>query len=223
MGGEEYSDDCNLQPHCQMPVNFTHCTKLIRKLSHSVSCSPPDARSLTLDPETANNQLILSAGNKKVTRGRKQGYPDHHKRFYFSPQVLCKEGLTGRCYWEVEWSTVDDEDIGAAVSYQSIPRNENHHLWVFGCNDMSWSLGHRWREAHTFYSEYNNVLQDHPFPSTGCSRLGVFLDWPAGTLSYYNVCGNTLTHIHTFRTRFTEPVYPGFKIWQHNSYLFLPL
>ncbi|XP_045568951.1 protein NLRC3-like [Salmo salar] len=59
---------------------------------------------LTLDPNTVNPNLILSEGNRKVTRvEEKQHYEDHPDRFDYHSQVLCREGLSGsRYYWEVE-------------------------------------------------------------------------------------------------------------------------
>ncbi|KAJ8278200.1 hypothetical protein GJAV_G00085000 [Gymnothorax javanicus] len=60
---------------------------------------------LTLDPNTAHQKLRLSEGNREVTRVKQiQSYPDHPERFDNWEQVLCREGLSGRCYWEAEWS-----------------------------------------------------------------------------------------------------------------------
>ncbi|KAJ8367092.1 hypothetical protein AAFF_G00331150 [Aldrovandia affinis] len=59
---------------------------------------------LTLDPNTAYRGLRLSEGNREVTRARQdQPYPDHPERFDSYAQVLCREGLSGRSYWEAEW------------------------------------------------------------------------------------------------------------------------
>ena len=71
-----------------------------------MSWSPPsDACELTLDPNTAYRNLSLSEENRKLTRRTEdQPYPDHPERFEGWPQVLCREGLSGRCYWEAEWS-----------------------------------------------------------------------------------------------------------------------
>ncbi|CAL8390361.1 unnamed protein product, partial [Boreogadus saida] len=56
---------------------------------------------LTLDPNTAHRRLSLSEDNRKVTRvGEDQSYPDHPDRFECWHQVLGREALTGRCYWE---------------------------------------------------------------------------------------------------------------------------
>ncbi|KAJ8362079.1 hypothetical protein AAFF_G00398140, partial [Aldrovandia affinis] len=59
---------------------------------------------LTLDPNTAHRDLRLSEGNREVTWvGQDQSYPDHPERFDSWAQVLCREGLSGRSYWEAEW------------------------------------------------------------------------------------------------------------------------
>uniref|UniRef100_UPI003AAF644A uncharacterized protein n=1 Tax=Centroberyx gerrardi TaxID=166262 RepID=UPI003AAF644A len=74
---------------------------------------------LTLDPNTAHRNLFLSEDNRKVTRVREeQPYPDHPERFDYRPQLLCRNGLTGRCYWEVERE--GEVDIG--VTYRGISR-----------------------------------------------------------------------------------------------------
>ncbi|KAI4897980.1 hypothetical protein NFI96_009222 [Prochilodus magdalenae] len=60
---------------------------------------------LTLDSNTVYSYLSLSEENRKVERvDEDQDYPDHPDRFDSRGQVLCVEGLTGRCYWEAEWS-----------------------------------------------------------------------------------------------------------------------
>ncbi|XP_070688064.1 stonustoxin subunit beta-like [Pempheris klunzingeri] len=183
------------------------------------ACAP------TLDPETAYGHLILSEGNKKVTYQTVwQSYPNHPQRFEHFPQVLCREGLTGRCYWEVEWSVGHSEDVAVGVSYKGIYRKGDGAECSLGCNDMSWCFGHRWSPpAATLYSEHSNEKRFFPVPSTGCNRLGVYLDWCGGTLSYYKVSANTLSHLHTFHTRFTEPVYPAFLIWRESNFVFLCL
>ena len=83
-----------------------------------MSCSP-DACELTLDPNTAHRDLSLSEDNRKVTWvGEQQSYPDHPERFDYWPQVLSRESLTGRCYWEVEW----EGRVEIGVTYRGITR-----------------------------------------------------------------------------------------------------
>ncbi|XP_036376490.1 stonustoxin subunit beta-like [Megalops cyprinoides] len=167
-----------------------------------------DACQLTLDPNTANRYLSLSEGDRKVTHtpGREQPYPDHPERFDFWLQVLCREGLSGtRCYWEAECSG------GAviAVAYKGISRKGGGSDRMFGHNDQSWTL---YCCGSMFFALHNNNRTSIPAPSS--RRVGVYLDWPAGTLSFYSVSSDTLTHLHTFHTTFTQPFYPGFLVWR---------
>ncbi|XP_055753546.1 NLR family CARD domain-containing protein 3-like isoform X2 [Salvelinus fontinalis] len=167
---------------------------------------------LTLDPNTANEQLSLSEDNRKVTRRRdKQLYPDHPERFEIRKQVLCREGLTGRCYWEVEWS---GRGAYIAVTYKGISRKGVGNDCVIGLNDKSWTLlccENRYTAWH------NNNSNTIAAPSSSSHRVGVYLDWPAGTLSFYRVSSDTLTHLYTFTSTFTEPLYPGFRFYYDTS------
>ncbi|XP_062397884.1 protein NLRC5-like [Sardina pilchardus] len=163
---------------------------------------------LTLDPNTASRKLSLSEGNRKVTCGsqQQQPYPDHPERFDSFLQVLCREGLSGRCYWEAEWS---GGEVLIAVAYKSTPRTGSGLSSLFGWNAKSWSLYCR---SNSYSAWHNNKETAIPAPSSRSSRVGVYLDWPAGTLSFYSVSSNTLTHLHTFHSTFTEPLYPGFYV-----------
>ncbi|XP_076153655.1 stonustoxin subunit alpha-like [Alosa pseudoharengus] len=165
---------------------------------------------LTLDPNTAHRNLSLSEGNRKVTCvNKKQPYPEHPERFDSSyPQVLCREGLTGRCYWEAEWS-VDGAEI--SVAYKSIKRKGTSDDVIMGRNAKSWSL--ICYSDHRYSVHHNKKRTDIPAPSSRSRTVGVYLDWPAGTLSFYSVSNDTLTHLHTFHSTFTEPLYPGFRVW----------
>ncbi|KAK9981758.1 hypothetical protein ABG768_001282 [Culter alburnus] len=163
---------------------------------------------LTLDPNTAHTQLILSEDNRKATYVKeKQPYPDHPERFDGFEQVLCQERLTGRCYWEVEW-TGFKADI--AVTYKEISRKGGNDTW-FGCGDKSWSL---YCSTEGFTSWHDNVNKSVPVPSPFSNRVGVYVDVLAGTLSFFSVSDtHTLIHLHTFNTTFTEPLYAGFGVF----------
>uniref|UniRef100_A0A3Q3WNJ5 SPRY-associated domain-containing protein n=1 Tax=Mola mola TaxID=94237 RepID=A0A3Q3WNJ5_MOLML len=78
------------------------------------------SRELTLDPNMANVYLLLSEGNRKATLVREhQSYSLHPDRFSDCYQVLSKESLTGRCYWEVE---LKGGGVYIAVTYKNISR-----------------------------------------------------------------------------------------------------
>ncbi|KAK6290882.1 hypothetical protein J4Q44_G00387170 [Coregonus suidteri] len=168
---------------------------------------------LTLDLNTVNRLLSLSEENRKVTcrRREEQPYPDHPERFEVCRQVLCREGLTGRCYWEVEWSG-RGADIG--VAYKGISRRGRGYDCVIGYNDKSWSLI---CSDNSYSACHNNKSTTIDVPSSSSHRVGVYLDWPAGTLSFYRVSSDTLTHLNTFHSTFTEPLYPGFRVWVDSS------
>ncbi|XP_051272945.1 stonustoxin subunit beta-like isoform X3 [Dicentrarchus labrax] len=174
---------------------------------------------INLDPNTANNYLTLSEGNKKATCGPWQTYPDHPERFDKPTQVLCRERLTGRHYWEVEWSNGYYDDVGVGVTYQRIGREGGNASSELGQNDISWYFGH----SYGLHAWHNGKKCCGPLPYADCNRVGMFLDWPAGTLSFYRVSSNTLSHLHTFRTKFTEPVYPGFHVKKQDDYVYLHL
>ncbi|XP_062393576.1 NACHT, LRR and PYD domains-containing protein 12-like isoform X2 [Sardina pilchardus] len=193
------------------------CKLVILKTGTSVSRARPHllryACDLTLDPKTACRRLSLSEGNRKVTFVREeQPYPEYPERFdssYWS-QVLCREGLTGRCYWEAEWSEgICRGGAQISVAYKSIKRKGRGDDVIMGWNAKSWSLD--CYSDYSYYVWHNNGLTDIPAPSSGSSRVGVHLDWPAGTLSFYSVSSHTLTHLHTFYSKFTEPLCPGFR------------
>uniref|UniRef100_A0A3P8U7A2 B30.2/SPRY domain-containing protein n=1 Tax=Amphiprion percula TaxID=161767 RepID=A0A3P8U7A2_AMPPE len=159
------------------------------------------SREITLDPNTANRQLLLSEGNRKVTvMEQEQHYPDHPDRFTRRCQVLSKESLTGRCYWEVEGSRV-----GVAVTYKNICRDGNPHECMFGQNDKSWSL---YCHTNSYRFFYNNT--ETPVSGPRSSRIGVYLDHRAGILSFYSI-SETMTLLHRVQTTFTEPIHAG--VW----------
>ncbi|XP_043085137.1 neoverrucotoxin subunit beta-like [Puntigrus tetrazona] len=167
------------------------------------------AFSLTLDPNTANNKLVLSEGNKKVTRGNeRKPYPDHRDRFDYWEQVLSRESVSGRCYWELEWS--GEADI--ALSYKNISKKGDRTDCLLGRNDKSWSFICTPGE---YYFRHNNVQNVLPVKPTK-SKIGVYVDYKAGTLSFYGV-SDTMSLIHSVQATFTQPLYAGFWIGNGSS------
>uniref|UniRef100_A0A8C1LFS7 Uncharacterized protein n=1 Tax=Cyprinus carpio TaxID=7962 RepID=A0A8C1LFS7_CYPCA len=165
------------------------------------------AHSLTLDPNTAHTELVLSEEDRKVTNVReKQSYPDHPDRFDNVCQVLCRESVSGRRYWEIEWSGRDG--VRVSVSYKSINRKGRGVQSEFGSNDQSWSL---FCSSDRYLFRHNDKYTDLPVENIS-SRIGVYVDHSAGTLSFYSV-SDTTSLIHTVQTTFTQPLYPGFMVY----------
>ncbi|XP_072235785.1 uncharacterized protein [Leuresthes tenuis] len=170
---------------------------------------------LTIDTNTMNSGLKLSDNNRKVTCVvEDQSYPDHPDRFdYKWPQLLCGNVLTGRCYWEVEWRG----EAYISVSYRGIRRRGGRDDCEFGYNDQSWSLicyqesYFVWHNNRGTGSSPSSSSSSPSSSSSVSNRAAVYVDRPAGTLSFYKVSSDTLIHLHTFNTTFTEePLHPGF-------------
>ncbi|XP_041841886.1 tripartite motif-containing protein 16-like [Melanotaenia boesemani] len=156
---------------------------------------------ITLDPNTANTHLLLSEGNRNVTVMKQhQFYSSHSERFTHWHQVLSRESLTGRCYWEVEWR---GEGVYVAVAYKNISRAGDSYECVLGLSNKSWSLRCE-RNSYTFW--HNKVKT--PLSGPPSSRIGVYLDHRAGILSFYSV-SETMTLLHRVQTTFTQPLYAG--------------
>ncbi|XP_019911691.2 tripartite motif-containing protein 16-like [Esox lucius] len=167
---------------------------------------------LTLDPNTVNKYLFLSDGNRKVTATDQiHHYPEHLDRFVDWPQALCREGLTRQCYWEVEWS---GDIVCAAVSYKDINRTSVDYDCGFGHNDKSWRLV---CSDNKYWFRHNSVKTEVQGPQS--SRVGVYLDHKAGTLSFYSVSSDIMTLLHRVQTMFTQPLYPGFYVWYGSAEL----
>ncbi|XP_061087593.1 NLR family CARD domain-containing protein 3-like [Conger conger] len=172
------------------------------------------AVALTLDPSSVHRKLSLSEGNRRVTWGNEQPYPDHPKRFSMYHQVLCQEGLSERCYWEAEWEVEKGGKWPClAVAYETLGRKGRGAEMQFGHNDKSWSLC---CSKQKYSAAHRNISTDIPTAPPSC-RVGVYLDYPADTLSFYSVSSDTRTLLHTFHSTFTQPLYPGFKLNKGNS------
>uniref|UniRef100_A0A674B3M8 B30.2/SPRY domain-containing protein n=1 Tax=Salmo trutta TaxID=8032 RepID=A0A674B3M8_SALTR len=195
-------------PHCRLEkLNVEHGGEYTMKPGlRKYVCD------LTLDLNTVDRLLSLSEENRKVTwRREKQPYPDHPERFEDWGQVLCREGLTGRCYWEVEWS---GGGAVVGVTYKGISRRGGVMDCCLGYNDKSWSLV---CTDNRYYARHNNNVTTIVVPSSSPHRVGVYLDWPAGNLSFYRASSDTQTHLYTFTSTFTEPLYPGFRVYDVDS------
>ncbi|XP_053185505.1 tripartite motif-containing protein 16-like [Scomber japonicus] len=162
---------------------------------------------ITLDPNTAYMKLLLSEGNRKAKlMSQQQSYSSHPDRFTVYEQVLSRDSLTGRCYWEVEWSGLG---VRVAAAYKNISRVGNSNECGFALNDQSWALRF-YNNCYTFW--FNNIST--PVSGPVSSRVGVYLDHRAGILSFYSV-SETMTLLHRVQTTFTQPLYAG--LWLLDS------
>ncbi|XP_078087407.1 E3 ubiquitin/ISG15 ligase TRIM25-like isoform X2 [Mustelus asterias] len=158
--------------------------------------------SLTLDPKTANCNLVLSDDLRSATwTEQKQPYPPHPERFKDRPQVLCSQSFSSGAHsWDVE---TDGDYWVIGIMCKSVEREgENSGL---GNSNKSWCIycgfGSLWVRHNS------HVTRLRPFPSN--NRIRVRLNYNTGTLSFQQVA-DALINLHTFKTKFTEPVFPAF-------------
>jgi len=161
-------------------------------------------RHLTLDPNTASRTLALSKKNRKVTRLKYRtflSYPEHPDRFDDEWDVVrCAESLAGRSYWEVE--TTDGVYLG--VTY----RGEGIGLGMDAAGESQCLYCSH--DCYVIIDTLTDSSVSAEFPFS--KRLGMYVDSPAGTLSFYDVSSDdTLTHLYTYQCEFTEPIYAGFR------------
>ncbi|XP_042338530.1 ribonuclease inhibitor-like, partial [Plectropomus leopardus] len=179
----------------------------------------------TLTLETSSIKLQLSENNRRLTAVRdEQPYRDHPNSSHLY-QMICRDCVTPRCYWEVEVKG----SVHVAVAYKGITRREIHNCRI-GRNDQSWSLkccNDRYSVWHNDREMFLSLPSSSPSSSFSSSpsvshRVAVYVDCPTGSLSFFRVSSNTLIHLHTFSTTFTEPLYPGFRLCSFESSVFLP-
>ncbi|XP_056259708.1 E3 ubiquitin/ISG15 ligase TRIM25-like [Seriola aureovittata] len=165
------------------------------------------SQQITLDPNTANTRLLLSEGNRKATvMSDKQTYSSHQDRFTDMFQVLSRESLSGRHYWEVERSRYE---VSIAVTYKDISRTGYES--GFGNDDKSWAL-ECFNNSYEF--RHNSIITFISGPQS--SRVGVYLDHRAGVLSFYSV-SETTTLLHRVQTTFTQPLHQGLGVFGFNG------
>ncbi|XP_037374884.1 E3 ubiquitin-protein ligase TRIM38-like [Talpa occidentalis] len=200
----EVPEAVSLEIHTDCDISELYC--VMRKILKTYQVD------VTLDPETAHNNLILSEDGRRVTHGGSQKKYYNSRRFLALPCVLGSEGFTsGRHYFEVDVGQGTGWDLG--VCLEDVPRDRNvkpepeSGFWVI-----------RWRrpEGCTARTEPSVSLCIHEQPRI----VGVFLDYEAGRVSFYNM--PTGSHIFTFpEDSFSDTLRPFFRIYR-SSPLFLP-
>ncbi|XP_043923944.1 zinc-binding protein A33-like [Protopterus annectens] len=157
---------------------------------------------LTLDPNTAHPGLTLSKDLTSVThRSIKLQLSDNPKRYDSHLCVLGSQGFTsGRHYWEVEVGCKTFCDLGVTKESSNrkgiVGMDPKDGYWVINpLTKIYWSL------------DLSHQLLD---PNVKPEKIGVYLDYEGGQLSFYNA--DNMSHIYTFTDTFTERLYPYFCI-----------
>ncbi|XP_069563590.1 E3 ubiquitin-protein ligase TRIM65 isoform X1 [Brachyistius frenatus] len=158
--------------------------------------------SLTFDPCTANGHLFLSQENRRaehLTSGPRR-VPEHEARFDHTWQVLCFQRFAhGQHYWELE---VSKPWAYLGVTYETIPRKEKGKRCMVGMNDLSWSLQLDEHQLSAWHNGRRETLTGH----SQHRRIGMLLDYEAGTLTYY---GEGQARLHAFHCAFNRELFPA--------------
>ncbi|XP_073504791.1 E3 ubiquitin/ISG15 ligase TRIM25-like [Phyllobates terribilis] len=180
---------------------------IVTNVTSELGVHVPD---ILLDVDTAHEYVKVSEDLKTVTYlEEKPERPESPGRFLVSTQVLSRCGLSsGRHYWEVKWNQIGVCGIG--LSYPSIEREGEQSGIIY--SDKSWCLG----MYDGIYKVYNTSLRLALSVKPTCPTLGVFLDYEAGRLSFYELC-DPIRHLHTFTTSFTEPLHVIFCVYKGAS------
>ncbi|XP_062386737.1 stonustoxin subunit alpha-like [Sardina pilchardus] len=169
------------------------------------------AGKLDLDLDTAHRQLSVDKEMKMAKYvEEKQQYLDHPNRFDCYRQVLCAEPLHGRFYWEVECNGF----CVVGVAYQGLCRG-GFSDGCLGYNKLSWCLECNCK----FTVMHNKKMIKVPVPCLERNRIGVYLDWVAGALSFYSFSFDSRHHLHTFHCTFTEPLYAAFGVCRDEAFI----
>ncbi|XP_060731285.1 E3 ubiquitin-protein ligase TRIM39-like [Tachysurus vachellii] len=158
---------------------------------------------VTLDPDTAHPNLILSDDGKQVNQGdKKQNLPDNPERFDYYGIVLGKEGFaSGRFYYEVQVRGKTEWHLG--VVRESINRKGEITAWP---ENGYWCVTLRNKTVYKALDSPSVSLSLKQAPQ----KVGVFVDYEEGLISFYDV--DVKSHIYTFTGRtFTEKLYPYFN------------
>ncbi|XP_075417160.1 tripartite motif-containing protein 16 [Tenrec ecaudatus] len=190
-------------------------TQVSSMIQHKYKTSRPEPRNreeflqyaynITFDPDTAHRYLRLQEDNRKVTNTTpwEHPYPDHPSRFLHWRQVLSQQSLyLHRYYFEVELS---GPGTYIGLTYKGIDRKGEERNSCISGNNFSWSLHWNGKEFRAWHSDIETPLKASPF-----RRLGVYIDFPGRTLSFYGIESGTITLVHKFDCTFSEPVYPAF-------------
>ncbi|XP_063284298.1 E3 ubiquitin-protein ligase TRIM39-like [Pelobates fuscus] len=162
---------------------------------------------------TAANDVTVSGDVKTVSwSGINQRHPETPERFQSSQILSSRSFSSGRHYWEVESS--ESEGWAVGMAYRSIDRKGDQS--EIGNNNKSWGWGRSWYNQYYVIHD-SKVIQLPPRPPSS-RRFGIFLDYEAGRMSFYDLC-DPIRHLHTFTATFTEPLHAIFGVYGGNAWL----
>ncbi|XP_073492187.1 E3 ubiquitin-protein ligase TRIM21-like [Aquarana catesbeiana] len=199
----EESYVCDLDDFMISLVLHRSITDLITNMQLKANFNIQDA--MDLDEKTAHRFVAISDDLRRASDTETQQIrPKLPQRFTTYSQVMSMESFSHwRHYWEVEVGDCGDWDVG--VCYPSIERDGKES--GIGNNNKSWSFC----KTENEYGYLHDSRKEPLYPESPVQRLGIYLDYEGGRLSFYQL-SDTIRHLHTFTTTFTEPLHAAFYI-----------
>ncbi|XP_069809621.1 tripartite motif-containing protein 14-like [Dendropsophus ebraccatus] len=162
---------------------------------------------ILLDVNTAGNDIHVSGDLRGVSWSHiDQNYPEKPGRFQYDQVLSTRSFSSGRHFWEVETSETGVWFVG--MCYPSIDRR-GRQSWI-GDNNKSWCLRRYDDVQYTVIHDGKWLQLPH---SVSCHLLGIYLDYEAGQLSFYEL-RNPIRHLHTFSATFVEPLHVAFSVYK---------
>ncbi|XP_063788571.1 tripartite motif-containing protein 14-like [Pseudophryne corroboree] len=195
-------DDLN---ECLISVTLHSGLSDILTAAKRVSCIP-EAADMLLDINTSNCYISVSGDLKFASLSNVDlKYPQSRMRFTDYRVVLSSTRFgSGQHCWEVGVST--SKYWGVGVAYSSMERKGGQSR--IGYNSKSWCL--RMSDDEGYLVMHNSVCTNLQLESP-VQTVGIYLDYEAGRLSFYQLC-DPIRHLHTFSATFTEPLYAAFTV-----------
>ncbi|XP_063791397.1 E3 ubiquitin/ISG15 ligase TRIM25-like [Pseudophryne corroboree] len=167
----------------------------------------PEAANMLLDINTANGYLSVSGDLKSASVSTIDlNYPQSRMRFTDYPMVLSSTRFgSGQHCWEVGVSASKYWRVG--VAYSSTEREGEQSR--IGDNSKSWCL----RMSDDGYTVIHNSVHTNLKLESPVQTMGIYLDYEAGRLSFYQLC-DPIRHLHTFSATFTESLHTAFGVWE---------
>uniref|UniRef100_A0A8C5PV22 Uncharacterized protein n=1 Tax=Leptobrachium leishanense TaxID=445787 RepID=A0A8C5PV22_9ANUR len=169
------------------------------------------ASDMLMDVNTAGDDVSVSEDLKTVSVSEiDHRRPETPERFLLNQVLSSSSFSTGRHYWEMEGSESGWWVVG--VTYPSIKR-KGRQSWI-GDNNKSWCL----ENNENLYSVKHDSKEIRLPLSPSCHRFGIFLDYEAGRLSFYELC-DPIKCLYTFTATFTEPLHAVFGVYEEDTWV----
>ncbi|KAM5151738.1 nuclear factor 7, ovary-like [Mantella aurantiaca] len=203
----------------ETPISETLQKELLKTADGLINLMLKDAfpkmkkSKITLDIMTAHYNIVIRNNLRSAYyRTRRQAKDCRPERFR-SKHVLSKCSFSsGSHYWEVE---VKGTQYSFGVAYDNIERKITRFDSRIGYNKRSWALS----VDDNFNLRHNHVTTKIPITSPVRS-FGIFLEYEAGRLSFYQLC-KPIKYLYTFTTTFTRSLHAAFYIGEGSKIIIL--